>query len=194
MTEPVTVEVLVDQVIAAVLIEVAGGHVERELHIGARPQACLLDRRNWTRLLAAVVGALCERTCRIALCAFTHRAVGNALLAIRRVAPRIPVFKLASSGGDDRDELEAAGVQLVDARRVKLPERGCVVAGTCFQLAKLQDKEQFHYTVFDEAGQLPIPQTPRRKGQQSPLELINEPLPRTRIPLADASDQYLLRS
>lgn len=110
-----------------------------------------------TRLLAAVVGALCARTCRIALCAFTHRAVGNALLAIRREAPQIPVYKLASSSGDDHDELRAAGVQIVDARRVKLPEKGCVVAGTCFQLAKLQDKERFHYTVFDEAGQLPIP-------------------------------------
>lgn len=110
-----------------------------------------------TRLLAAVTGALCTRTCRVALCAFTHRAVGNALLAIRREAKHIPVFKLASSSSDDHDELRAAGVQIVDARRVKLPEKGVVVAGTCFQLAKLPDKERFHYTVFDEAGQLPIP-------------------------------------
>ena len=110
-----------------------------------------------TRLLAAVVGALCEKTCRIALCAFTHRAVGNALLAIRRAAPQVPVFKLASSSSDDHEELRAAGVQIVDARRVKLPEKGCVVAGTCFQLAKLHERERFHYTVFDEAGQLPIP-------------------------------------
>ncbi len=110
-----------------------------------------------TRLLAAVTGALCTRTCRIALCAFTHRAVGNALLAIRREAPGIPVYKLASSSTDDHGELRAAGVQIVDARRVKLPEKGVVVAGTCFQLAKLPEKERFHYTVFDEAGQLPIP-------------------------------------
>ncbi len=110
-----------------------------------------------TRLLAAVTGALCSRTCRVALCAFTHRAVGNALLAIRREARHIPVFKLASSSTDDHDELRAAGVQIVDARRVKLTEKGVVVAGTCFQLAKLPDKERFHYTVFDEAGQLPIP-------------------------------------
>lgn len=110
-----------------------------------------------TRLLAAVVAALCRRTCRIALCAFTHRAVGNALLAIRAAAPELPVFKLSSSSSDDQDELRAAGVQIVDARRVKLPEKGCVVAGTCYQLAKLHDRERFHYTVFDEAGQLPIP-------------------------------------
>ncbi|MGB3967810.1 MAG: AAA domain-containing protein [Planctomycetota bacterium] len=110
-----------------------------------------------TRLLAAVIAALCARTCRIALCAYTHRAVGNALLAIRREAPSLPLFKLASSSNDDHDELRAAGVQIVDARRAKIPERGAVVAGTCFQLGKLPDDAQFHYTVFDEAGQLPIP-------------------------------------
>lgn len=110
-----------------------------------------------TRLLAAVVAALCARTCRIALCAFTHRAVGNALLAIKRQAPDLPVFKLASSSGEDHEELRAAGVQIVDARRGKIPDRGVVVAGTCFQIAKLPDNDKFHYTVFDEAGQMPIP-------------------------------------
>ena len=38
-----------------------------------------------TRLLAAVVAALCGKTCRVALCAYTHRAVDNALLAIRKL-------------------------------------------------------------------------------------------------------------
>lgn len=110
-----------------------------------------------TRLLATVVAALCNATCRIAVSAFTHRAVDNALLAIRRASPQLPLFKLASSSSDGKDELRAAGVQLVDARRVRLPEKGAVVAGTCFQLAKLHERELFHYTVFDEAGQLPIP-------------------------------------
>jgi DNA replication ATP-dependent helicase Dna2 len=110
-----------------------------------------------TRLLAAVTAALCGHTCRVALCAFTHRAVDNALLAIRRAAPRLQLIKLASSSNAGRKELLAAGVQFVDARRVRLPERGCVVAGTCFQLAKLHARERFHYAVFDEAGQLPIP-------------------------------------
>jgi DNA replication ATP-dependent helicase Dna2 len=110
-----------------------------------------------TRLLAAVVGVLGASGCRIALCAFTHRAVGNALSAIRREAPALPVFKLASQSSEDHAELRAAGVQIVDARGARLPEKGAVVAGTCYQLAKLADREQFHYTVFDEAGQLPIP-------------------------------------
>lgn len=110
-----------------------------------------------TRLLAEVVRLLAGAGCRIALCAFTHRAVDNALHAVRRLAPQLPLFKLDSGSSDSRAELLAARVQLVDARRGRLPERGCVVAGTCFQLDKLPDDAQCHYTVFDEAGQLPIP-------------------------------------
>lgn len=110
-----------------------------------------------TRLLAEVVRLLANAGCRIALCAFTHRAVDNALLAIRRLDTRLPLFKLDAGSSDGKAELRAEGVQLVDARRVRLPERGCVVAGTCFQIDKLPSDTQCHYTVFDEAGQLPIP-------------------------------------
>ncbi len=110
-----------------------------------------------TRLLAEVVAALCGAGCRIAVCAYTHRAVDNALLAIRRAAPQLATVKLESSSSDGRDDLRAAGVQLMDARRARLPDKGVVVGGTCFQLAKLHDSYRFHYTVFDEAGQLPIP-------------------------------------
>ena len=110
-----------------------------------------------TRLLASLIAALCSKTCRIALCAFTHRAVDNALLAIRRIAPDLALYKLAASSSDGRHQLRAARVNLSDARRSRFPDRGCVVAGTCYQLAKLHDRERFHYTVFDEAGQLPIP-------------------------------------
>ncbi|MCA8963394.1 MAG: AAA family ATPase [Planctomycetes bacterium] len=110
-----------------------------------------------TRLLAEVVALLAGAGCRIALCAFTHRAVDNALLAIRRCAPDLPLVKLNSSSGDSRELLRDSGVQLVDARRARLPDKGVVVGSTCFQLAKLGDKEQFHLTVFDESGQLPVP-------------------------------------
>lgn len=108
-----------------------------------------------TRLLAEVVAALGSRGCRIALCAFTHRGVDNALLAIRRAAPDLPLCKVGS-GREGGRELRAAGIGVVDPRRGRLPETG-VVAGTCFQLAKLPDREKFHFAVFDEAGQLPIP-------------------------------------
>lgn len=110
-----------------------------------------------TRLLAQVVALLCAHGCKIALCAFTHRAVDNALLAIRRAAPELPLVKVGSSAGDRRSELQRAGVQIVDPRRARPADKNVVVAGTCFQLAKLADRERFHYTVFDEAGQLPIP-------------------------------------
>lgn len=110
-----------------------------------------------TRLLATVVAALASKGCRIALCAFTHRAVDNALLAIRAQAKELPLVKLSSSSNEGRARLRAANVQLLDARRARSPDKGCVVAGTCFQLGKLHEREQFHYAVFDEAGQLPIP-------------------------------------
>tara|TARA_R110002072_G_scaffold174303_5_gene329539 strand:- start:47619 stop:49364 length:1746 start_codon:yes stop_codon:yes gene_type:complete len=110
-----------------------------------------------TRLLATVVSALTARGCRIALCAFTHRAVDNALLALRAQAPDLKIFKLSSSSRENRARMREANIQLVDARRARFPEKGCVVAGTCFQIAKLHEREQFHYSVFDEAGQLPIP-------------------------------------
>lgn len=110
-----------------------------------------------TRLLAEVVAALCGAGCRIALCAFTHRAVDNALLAIRRVAKDLPLIKVGNPGGDGAEALRQSRVQRLDPRRARLPDRGVVVAGTCFQLAKMHERERFHYTVFDEAGQLPIP-------------------------------------
>jgi DNA replication ATP-dependent helicase Dna2 len=109
-----------------------------------------------TRLLAQVVAALCGAGCRIAVCAFTHRAVDNALLAIRALAPQLPLFKLDSSSSDDRENCARPACSS-PTRAARLPDKGVVVAGTCFQLAKLHDRYRFHYTVFDEAGQLPIP-------------------------------------
>ncbi len=108
-----------------------------------------------TRLLAEVVAALGAHRCRIVLCAFTHRAVDNALFKIRAAAPDLPVCKVGNSR-EGAAELRRAGIDLADPRRGRLPETG-VVAGTCFQLAKLNDRERFHFAVFDEAGQLPIP-------------------------------------
>lgn len=108
-----------------------------------------------TRLLAEVVRALCERPIRVVLCAFTHRAVDNALLAIRRADPTVAITKVGSSRDSDVD-LRAAGITVTEANRGELPTVG-VVAGTCYQLAKLGDRERFHFAIFDEAGQLPIP-------------------------------------
>jgi len=99
---------------------------------------------------------LCGSGCKIALCAFTHRAVDNALLALRRVAPKLPLVKLGYPSAQNA-QLARAGIGLEDPRRGRMPQAGAVIAGTCFALAKLPVRERFHFTVFDEAGQLPIP-------------------------------------
>lgn len=109
-----------------------------------------------TRLLAEIVSALCAAGCRVALCAFTHRAVDNALFMLRRQAPELPLFKLGYPSRRD-GALRTAGVRFLDPRRGGIPAKGVVVGSTCYQLAKLPSSEKFHFTVFDEAGQLPIP-------------------------------------
>ena len=107
-----------------------------------------------TRLLAEVLRALCRSGCRIALSAFTHRAVDNALLALRELDSDIRLFKL----GAKRDpSLIRADIRGANPRRGGFPAEGCVVAGTSFALAKLPATERFHFAVFDESGQLPIP-------------------------------------
>jgi len=108
-----------------------------------------------TRLLGEILALLCGAGCRIALSAFTHKAVDHALLTVRRLAPQLPVFKFSER---DEPELAAQGVQVLTAKRAAvLPKEGALVGGTAFALAKLPGSERFHYAVFDEAGQLPIP-------------------------------------
>jgi DNA replication ATP-dependent helicase Dna2 len=115
-----------------------------------------------TRLLAEVLAALCAKGCRVSLCAFTHRGVDNALLAVQQALVRagcsdVALIKLGNSNRGSDQQLRRRGIQLLDPRRGRLPATHTVVAGTCYQLLKLHEREQFHYTVFDEAGQLPIP-------------------------------------
>ncbi|MCC6670972.1 MAG: ATP-binding protein [Planctomycetes bacterium] len=109
-----------------------------------------------TAVLAEVVAALAGAGCCVALAAFTHRAVDNALFAIRRVAPDLPLCKLGH-GHRIEPELRGAGIRTVRPRGDQLPRRGAVVGGTCHAFAKLNPEERFHYVVFDEAGQIPIP-------------------------------------
>lgn len=108
-----------------------------------------------TRLLAEVLRALCGAGCRIALSAFTHRAVDNVLFALRALDGDVPLAKVGNPG-PNAVELRRAGVQTGPPRRIAMPRRG-VVAGTPFGLAKLPGAVGFHYAVFDEAGQMPVP-------------------------------------
>jgi DNA replication ATP-dependent helicase Dna2 len=108
-----------------------------------------------TRLLGEILALLCGKGTRVALCAFTHRAVDHALLTVRKLAPSLPIFKLTDRAEPD---LPGLGVQVVGSKRAQLiPKKGALVGGTAFALGKLVGDERFHLTVFDEAGQLPIP-------------------------------------
>ncbi|MDA1220913.1 MAG: ATP-binding protein [Planctomycetota bacterium] len=109
-----------------------------------------------TRLLAELLRALCAKGCRVAVCAYTHRAVDNVLFALRRLDAGVPLAKVGNPG-QGVDELRRAEVALMSRPRPgSLPKSG-VVAGTPFGLAKLPVQTGFHYVVFDEAGQMPIP-------------------------------------
>ena len=110
-----------------------------------------------TRLLAELLRTLCAAGCRIAVGAFTHRALDNVLLALRRLDPSIPCVKVGNPG-HDAVQLRRAGVRCLGGGRgtPDLPARG-VVAGTPYALARLVGVARFHFAVFDEAGQLPIP-------------------------------------
>lgn len=110
-----------------------------------------------TRMLAEVLRILVRAGCRIVLSAFTHRAVDNVLFALRRLDPTVPLFKTGNAGAG-AEELRRQQVRLVQPNRLELPQdRGAVVAGTPFALERLPARVSFHYAVFDEAGQLPIP-------------------------------------
>jgi DNA replication ATP-dependent helicase Dna2 len=67
---------------------------------------------------------------------------------------RVPMFKI----GDRRNSREVLGMAEVstDVRRFVPAERGCLLAGTSFALAKLPAELRFHFTLFDEAGQIPL--------------------------------------
>lgn len=141
-----------------------GGRLnDEQLQLAARAIACedlvLVQGppgTGKTRMLAEVIAALCAAGCRIALCAFTHRAVDHALRALRRAAPELTLIKAGWPRASD-DELRRAGVRFVSPRRGRLPRHSAVVAGTPFALSRLCGVEAFHYTFFDEAGQMPIP-------------------------------------
>lgn len=107
-----------------------------------------------TRLVAEVVRALCGRGARVALTGFTHRAVDNALLALRSIDARVELVKLGSSR--DEGALRSAGIRTVAPRGARLAGAG-VMAGTCFAFERVAESERFHVTVCDEAGQMPIP-------------------------------------
>ncbi|MBL8693764.1 MAG: AAA family ATPase [Planctomycetes bacterium] len=109
-----------------------------------------------TRLLAEILSACAERRERVAVVAYTHRAVDQVLVrAAQRTDPRL-VWKLDSSRSE-APELAAAGV-----RRTTSAERGAstgpaIVGLTTHAACRAADRATFDRVVFDEAGQIPLP-------------------------------------
>ncbi len=108
-----------------------------------------------TRVLAEAALFLAKRKARIFVTGFTHRAVNNVLLALRRLSPEIPIFK--AGGRQHNEPLLAAGIRCESTlERLRLPAGGLVVGGTPFSARKRVAERCFHFVFLDEAGQMPV--------------------------------------
>ncbi|MFQ5504702.1 MAG: DEAD/DEAH box helicase [Planctomycetota bacterium] len=108
-----------------------------------------------TRVLAEAALMLARARCRIFLTAFTHRAVDNALLAMRALSEDLPLFKLGRNTGNG--ELAQAGILLFKTlERLSLPDGGAIVGGTPYAVRKFNERRRFHFVFIDEAGQMPV--------------------------------------
>ncbi len=108
-----------------------------------------------TRVLAEIAVHLAKRRARVFVTGYTHRAIQNVLLAIRRREPGLPLFKLGRRAEDEG--LRARGIRLAPSlNRLKLPPGGVVVGGTPFALRRCPKEPRFHFLLMDEAGQMPV--------------------------------------
>src|SRR5690606_35262824 len=73
-----------------------------------------------TRLLAEVLRILCAAGCRIALSAFTHRAIDNLLFALRRLDADVPIVKIGNPGGS-ASTLADAAIRTASIRQFQPP-------------------------------------------------------------------------
>jgi hypothetical protein len=110
-----------------------------------------------TYLLARIARAFVQRGYRVLLCAFTHRAINNALGAM--VAAGIPTQALGKVPGSDESDLPA-GVERLDKREYwKRPREGFVAAMTVHAAF-----EPFHGPLLT-AGRTGRDSRPLREGQ-----------------------------
>lgn len=117
-----------------------------------------------TRVLAAIVGQLVQSGERVLVCAFTHRAINNALRAIVEHGRTELATRIIKIGKPHyAEDLVWDGHEIRNTERFQnLPEQTrsgfAVVGATCLacQTKQLQDL-QFDTVVFDEASQLTIP-------------------------------------
>jgi DNA replication ATP-dependent helicase Dna2 len=113
-----------------------------------------------THILGTMVSALLNERKRVLVCALAHRAVNNALNACGELAPAgIPVLKL----GDPAQSEGLLGAVVPLRRASDVAARlghGPGVVGTSVvrALSLARDGITFDVVVFDEAGQLTLPQ------------------------------------
>jgi DNA replication ATP-dependent helicase Dna2 len=115
-----------------------------------------------THVLGAVVASLLAERKRVLLCTMAHRAVNNALArSAERAAPEVPVYKVGDPlhGEGLPERVEVAGRGKPAAARVRR-DRGPLLVGavTAGVPTLVREGAEFDVVVFDEAGQLTLPQ------------------------------------
>ncbi|HKE01494.1 MAG TPA: ATP-binding protein [Planctomycetota bacterium] len=110
-----------------------------------------------TRLIAEILEACLAAGERVAVAAYTHRAVDQVLLRAAERCGRKRVAKLHGARGD-AGELAAAGVLRISSAERHAASREAIVVGlTTHAACRLGGRVRFDRVVFDEAGQIPMP-------------------------------------
>ena len=109
-----------------------------------------------TRVLAALAHALAADGERVLICAFTHRAINNALNALVEQAPDLQVIKVGHPAR--ADDLRALNYETFNESPLAEEQGGYVVGATTFatRTQRLAHVE-FDAVIFDEASQITLP-------------------------------------
>lgn len=109
-----------------------------------------------TRVLATLARALVSDGQRVLITAFTHRAINNALNALVKQDPDIPVIKVGKKAR--ADDLLVKNYETFHESPLAEMSRGYVVGATPFapQTKRLGGVE-FDTVIFDEASQITLP-------------------------------------
>ncbi len=109
-----------------------------------------------TRVLATLAHALAADGERVLVCSFTHRAINNALNALVKQSPDLPVIKV---GQPTRvDDLHAPNYERFHDSPLAEEKDGYVVGATPFATrTKRLSGVEFDTVIFDEASQITLP-------------------------------------
>jgi DNA replication ATP-dependent helicase Dna2 len=109
-----------------------------------------------TRVLATLAHALAADGERVLVCSFTHRAINNALNALVKQSPDLPVIKVGQP--TRADDLHAPNFERFDESPLAEERDGYVVGATPFATrTKRLSGVEFDTVIFDEASQITLP-------------------------------------